>query len=431
MEVALLSEDYERYRKSSFNPSWPFLGEIATTRASYAGDFGISGLVYAFDYTLRFDAATRSLVPCIFEVQSLNESTVSFLRATDSHYSQSKSNNRIKQKFLQEIAVDKFTIKDHIFLNKAKQRVALAEGGCQDLQMPHIIIEAITDLAAIDFRYHQLIRQRNEQITKFLAENSGCDFVLKTSDAARGEGNVFITKEDLAKCKNPWQLVADKMGSLKQDAEFSLEVAVEPYKAMTGENVTFRAIMAIDDAGNFRGIKHWASLHDSFNSHQKNSRHYFLEGVKNPAKDDDFTTARGTQLEPSVEHHLGRAISAIKRTSEKEPRKAENARLLREQVTFTTPKTTYPTHLHEYMEALSDLFSERKIRCFGFCTPKIHKPLPLLEAEEKAKCLDLSGKDATNFVKANLVNLVRDSVKKGSKKLTELTNNEPVANLTF
>lgn len=396
---------------------WPFSAEIETRAPSY-GDapFGDRGLVYVFDYTLASDRVT----PIIFEVQSLSESTVSLLYTRQAHHNSALVNYRVKEKILREIGINNFTINAHPSFCKAKQREILNSHGCADLQPAHLIVEAIID-HGYGVNYEKLCSARLQKISDFVEGNRGKNLVLKLSSAARGEGNCFIKADELTVSDDPAHLIVERMGDLCQDAEFSLEVEAQHYESLDGKKVTFRSIVAVDCEGRARGLKKWATLHDSANSHVDDKRRYdFVECVAFSSRDSKPMMARCCRLEPAVEHHLTRAALAFRNAAEKILEEgAEIAFELKPSVTFGRAAAAHlaknPTSLREYVEALTELFEERvsEKSCFPCFDKKLTPPrLAWLQEELEKPSKNLFGKEAALFVEKPLFYLLKDAEEK-------------------
>lgn len=423
---------------------WPFPEEIVRGAPDYGdADFGNSGSIYVFDYTLIRDPRTNELKPLIFECQSVQESSLSALRVHKEHYNGLKINYRAKEKIAKELGIaEKFKIEAHVTFSKAQQRKILIEAGCDDLQPNHVVIDKITD-HGYGVRYGNLCEARSQKIAKFIEENPDQNFVLKLSSAARGEGNKFISRynkdgsrrsdEDLT------QIVIDEMSELYQDGEFSLEVETQHYQSLNGKKTTFRSVIAVDQEGRHRGIKHWITLHQSADSHNKDGRYYLLERAKAFPGEICAMDEKNTRLEEEVERDLGRAAMALRMAS-KEVLRTSSDFILTPETTISARKIpSQPTSISEYLDILDDLFTEEKAGCLPCFTTR-EKPPHLLEAEELAKSSKGSGvevggqvkgessrRQVASFIQPHFFNLIKDSYEKdlaegSNKRISEIVN---------
>lgn len=378
-----------------------------------------SGYFVSIDYTI-VRGEDGVLKPCVFELQPCDGSMVSALYCLKKSYNDPLFNERVKKKILEELGIAKLTTHDHNLASKVRQREILTEFGCDDLQVDYVVLDDVSGYDHHDYRYWNLIEGRNKKIKEFLDRNPSSDLVIKFSNASRGRGNIFLTKEEIAEQDDPIKFINSKVRAHDPNGEFLIERAIGHYKSRDGRNVTFRAVAFVGDDGSFRAIKKNAIIHISSDSHREEERYDFLERIISFGNGRaGFLEGKHTRLEEFVEEQfvrLGTAIKNIFSTGHErtllrasQVKKGREIMAVKESITPSIKMT-----LKDYLQAMDEVFTERSYDVDLCCFSKTKKS-SYLEGVQKAlkSPLTSGGYEALNIAKDIFFNLLLEARNKG------------------
>lgn len=269
--------------------------------------------------------------PIIFEFQEFAQSSNPSELSKLSQRKVEKNTAKILQKLGIEDDYDQYDL-EAIRLDKVIQRKSLAENGCQDLQ-PKFMSLSAEDIDK---------EESYEKIRKFLAENPGIEkFAIKADRYTRGEGNNFLTREELLtriEGKTLGQLEIKHLTILstykslpiaESGCQFVLEEFINP-SLQSSQGSTLRACIAFDPKkpDELNAILMCAYLHNSSSSHDykvdgsrvdfvDDRQYFFRDGKINSIKE-----LRDPRIDEAIDYetkrHFLRAAQAIFTNIDKE-----------------------------------------------------------------------------------------------------------------
>ena len=286
--------------------------------------------------------------PVIYEIQQfVNISAPSEL----SNFSRRKrQKNEIKVLKKLGITPPYFQYKIVSSLNKGMQREALLEGGCQDLQPRFMRLDQ-----------SKLLEHDPQEIIDFVMSCNNESFIVKDYHGTRGEGNFFITKDELIE-KLTAQLLGDTVSERLGFASKGvvLEEYINPqFQETKGE--TFRACLAFDpdDPENIKATMLCIDHHSELSSHSykiNGETQDFVDGIHYIFRDRKIVETRNAkeppEISPETKGHFLRAMQAIS---------SEAVRCKQELVTEiigNRDKRLTAFVVHKYCEIIVDFLSE-------------------------------------------------------------------------